>query len=82
MKEMVDFKWNTCRRYTDKKENLIFLIFKEIQSGEVATAPVWISFYMYMYQENLIFFCISVHFSQLRKDLTKKELRQGTVDQN
>ncbi len=53
------------RRYPDKKENQIFLIYREIQSGAVAksymrkgflTAPLLI------YEENLIFFFISVRY--------------------
>ncbi len=36
-----------CNPLTDKKENLIFLIFKEIQKGSVAKS--------YMSKENLIF---------------------------
>jgi hypothetical protein len=47
MKEMVDFKLNTCRRYTDKKENLIFLIYTEIQSGEVAKSYTRKGFLIY-----------------------------------
>ncbi len=54
------FLFSMCGRYTDKKENTIFLIYKEIQMGAVAnsymrrplviydfaTAPFWIFLYM------------------------------------
>jgi hypothetical protein len=34
--------WRTVPRYTDKKENQVFLIYKEIQSGAVAKSYVHI----------------------------------------
>jgi hypothetical protein len=40
--------------YTDKQENQIFLIYKEIQSGAVAKSYMRKSFLIY--EENLIFF--------------------------
>jgi hypothetical protein len=39
------FSENSIHRFTDKKENQIFLIFKEIQSGAVAKS--------YVYEEGL-----------------------------
>ncbi len=33
--------WRTVPRYTDKKENQVFLIYKEIQSGAVAKSYVY-----------------------------------------
>jgi hypothetical protein len=49
--------------YTDKKENKIFLIYKEIQSGAVAKSYMRKGFLIYeemRIEENLIFFFISV----------------------
>ncbi len=57
--------WSTV--HTDKTENKIFLVYKEIQSGAVATnglfiydfatAPLCISLYM----RNILFYFLSVH---------------------
>jgi hypothetical protein len=33
--------------HTDKKENQIFLIYREIQSGAVATSYIWKGFLIY-----------------------------------
>jgi hypothetical protein len=46
-------------QYTDKKENKILLIYKEIQSGAVAKS--YLTDGLLIYEENLIFFFISVH---------------------
>jgi hypothetical protein len=41
-------KVNVWTRYTDKKENQIFLIYKEIQSGAVAKSYMRKGFLIYM----------------------------------
>ncbi len=81
--------------YTDKKENQIFLIYKDIQSGPVAKSYMRMGFLIYeemrkyfpiydeavshiwlcncsilnflIYEENFIFFFVSVHSIHLRK---------------
>jgi hypothetical protein len=39
--------WRTVPRYTDKKENQVFLIYKEIQSGAVAKSYMRKDFLIY-----------------------------------